>query len=66
MADCPNLEKCGFVKKYGGIKSLAVKGFIAMYCKSPKQDECKRKEFKVKNGTPPPDEMMPSGMMMKE
>ena len=66
MSDCANLEKCGFVKKYGASKSLAVKGFVTMYCKSGKQNECKRKEYKMKHGTPPPDEMMPNGMHMKE
>ncbi|AQR95209.1 hypothetical protein CLSAP_25250 [Clostridium saccharoperbutylacetonicum] len=37
MSDCQNLEKCGFVKKYGESKALAVKGFVAMYCMSKKQ-----------------------------
>lgn len=63
--DCPNLVNCGFIKKYGESKSLAVKGFISMYCKSVKQDECKRKEYKKINGNPPVDEMLPNGIMMK-
>lgn len=65
MAECPNLAGCGFVKKYGDSKSLAVKGFVTMYCKTDKQDACKRKEYKAKNNTAPPDEMMPNGAMMK-
>ena len=62
--DCPNLAQCGFVKKYGTSKSLAVKGFIAMYCKSDKQSICKRKEYKEKMGKPPSDDMMPNGGTM--
>ena len=65
MGDCPNLEKCGFFKKYADTKSLAIKGFVAMYCKSPKQDECQRKKYKEKNGVPPTDDMMPNGGMIK-
>lgn len=33
MSDCPNLTNCGFMKKYADTKSLAIKGFITMYCK---------------------------------
>jgi hypothetical protein len=65
MGDCANLQTCGIVQKYGDAKSLAVKGFIAMYCKSAKQNECKRKEYKEKHGTPPSDDMMPNGGTMK-
>jgi hypothetical protein len=65
MNDCPNLEKCGFVKKYGESKTLAVNGFIKMYCKSEKQNECKRKEYKQNNGTSPADEMLPNGGFIK-
>ena len=65
MSDCANLSGCGFVKKYGETKSLAVKGFVNLYCKGEKQTECKRKEYKQKTGQAPLDEMMPSGGMMK-
>lgn len=65
MSDCPNLEKCGFVKKHGASKSTAVNGFITMFCKSPKQDECKRKQYKAEHGTPPSDDMLPNGLMIK-
>ena len=63
--DCPNLAGCGFVKKYCESKSLAVKGFISQYCKGDKQVECVRKQYKAKHGVAPPDEMMPSGGMMR-
>lgn len=66
MAECPNLQKCGFCKKYNRSKSLAVQGFINLYCKTEKQNECKRKAFKEKNGTLPADNMMPNGAFIKE
>lgn len=65
MADCPNLAGCGFVKKYGESKSLAVKGFVNLYCKSDKQNECVRKAYKAAHGVAPADEMMPNGAMMR-
>jgi hypothetical protein len=62
---CELLEKCGFFKKYESTKELACKGFINQYCKGPKQSECKRLEYRKKNGVPPSEDMMPSGHMMK-
>jgi hypothetical protein len=65
MQDCPNLAGCGFIQKYGDTKSIAVKGFILLYCKGAKQDECERKKYKAKTGTKPSDDMLPNGSMMK-
>jgi len=61
-ADCPNLAGCGFIQKWGEQKNLACRGFISSYCKGPKQDECKRKEFKARHQRAPDDNMMPNGM----
>lgn len=65
MADCEHLPNCGFCKKYANTKNLVVRGFISMYCKSVKQSECKRKEYKRTHGAPPPDDMMPSGQIIR-
>lgn len=62
---CELLEKCGFFRKYESSKELACKGFINQYCKGPKQSECKRLEFRQKNGVPPVDDMMPSGQLIR-
>ena len=62
--ECELLKDCGFFRKYQATKDLACKGFIAMYCKGPKMNECKRKEYREKYGTPPPDDMMPNGKMV--
>ena len=60
---CELLEKCGYFKKYKESKELVCHGFIQQYCKGPKQNECKRKEYRQKHGVPPSDDMMPSGHM---
>ncbi|MBN1942714.1 MAG: hypothetical protein JW849_05400 [Phycisphaerae bacterium] len=63
--DCELLSKCGFFKKYGASKELACKGFVQQYCKGPKQNDCERKKYRLQNGKPPADDMMPSGQTMK-
>ena len=62
--ECEMLSKCGFFKKYQGTKDLVCRGFIAMYCKGNKMNECKRMEYRKKNGVPPSDDMMPSGQFV--
>jgi hypothetical protein len=58
---CENLDKCGFFKQHGGENDLACKWYIREYCNGSKQAECKRKQYKQENGTPPADDMLPSG-----
>ena len=60
---CELLDKCGFFKKYQEVNDLACRGFIHRYCKGKEMNQCKRKEFRLKHGTPPSDDMMPSGNM---
>jgi hypothetical protein len=61
---CELLEKCGFFKKYQGTIDLACRGFIRMYCKGDKMNECKRMEYRKQHGAPPIDDMMPTGQIM--
>lgn len=65
MAECELLAKCGFFKKYCTSHDAACRGLITQYCKGSKMAECKRKEYRMKHGAPPPDEMLPGGAMMK-
>ncbi len=65
MEECDSLQKCGFFKKYQQTKDLACKGFMAIYCKGAKMDECKRKQFRKEHGKPPSDDMLPTGQMIK-
>ena len=59
--ECELFEKCGFLKKHYATKELACKGFILQYCRGPKLDQCKRKAYLQEHGTPPSDDMLPSG-----
>ena len=64
MSECELLEACGFFQKYRNTLNLACRGFIKTYCQGPRMDECARKEYRIKHGTPPDDEMLPSGQML--
>ena len=66
MVNCELLGTCGFFSKYQNSLNMACKGFLKTYCEGPKMDECKRKEFRVANGHPPDDDMLPTGQMMPE
>jgi len=63
--ECKLLATCAFFKKYQDSKELACKGFIRQYCKGDKMDECKRLEHRMKFGTPPSEDMMPNGQMIR-
>jgi len=63
-SQCELLEKCGFFKKYQQTKELACRGFINQYCNGPRQNDCKRKEYRFKHGVPPVDDMMPTGQII--
>ncbi|MEL4105437.1 hypothetical protein AAFA46_01165 [Oscillospiraceae bacterium WX1] len=65
VMDCANLPNCGFIKKNMGTRNLAIQGYMSKYCQSDMQNQCKRKEYKMKTGTPPPDNMLPNGLMME-
>jgi hypothetical protein len=64
MADCELLANCGFFHKYQTSLDMACRGFIKVYCKGPKKDECQRKMCRIERGVPPADEMLPTGQMM--
>jgi major membrane immunogen (membrane-anchored lipoprotein) len=62
--ECELLATCGFFKKYQNSKDMACKGFLNMYCRGPKMNQCKRKEYRNQHGQAPSDDMMPSGQMI--
>jgi len=66
MADCEHIVGCGFFKKYQSTKDMACQGFILLYCKGTKKEVCKRREHRQKTGTPPPDNMSPSGVVLAD
>ena len=68
MDECPNLSECNFFKMYESDESkhLALKGFISMFCKGAKQDQCIRKDISTALGGPQnvPPNMLPNGLPM--
>ena len=68
MKLCENLENCNFFKMYQNDKSmeLALKGFIFMFCKGRKQNDCIRKKISKILGGPQfvPPNMLPNGAAM--
>lgn len=64
MTECELLDRCGFFRKHQGSLDLACRGFIKSYCKGPLMDDCKRKAYRQEHGTPPDDDMLPTGQMM--
>ena len=69
MGDCENLKTCAFFKTYENNPNIeaALKGFVSMYCKGPKQDQCIRKKVSKALGGPQnvPTNMMPNGMPLQ-
>lgn len=63
---CELLETCGFFKKYKVIDDLVCEELIATYCKGPKMNECKRKQYRTDQGLLPSDDMLPTGEMIAE
>lgn len=64
MAECELLDRCGFFLKHQASLDLACRGFIKSYCKGPLMDDCMRKAYRKEHGTPPDDDMLPTGQMM--
>ncbi len=64
VQECKLLANCGFFKKHQESQNLACRGFINLYCKGPKMNQCKRKEYNEQHGKAPSDDMMPSGQMI--
>ena len=62
--ECDKLETCAFFAKYESDPSrqLALKGFVQMYCKGGKQEQCIRKKVTAALGRENvPVNMMPNG-----
>lgn len=66
VKECELLANCGFFKKHCTTNQLACQGFITMYCKGDKMDQCKRKQYRREHGVPPSENMLPSGQIMKD
>ena len=62
MSECDRLKDCGFFKKYQDSYAGACKTLIETYCMDEeKSEECARKKVFKETGSPPDDDMMPTG-----
>lgn len=68
MADCSNIGVCSFFIVYGSRTEnrTAVAGFVRLYCKGERQDQCVRKVVSKALGGPHtvPANMLPNGLPM--
>lgn len=68
MSECANMGNCSFFVTYGKDQdmSLAIGGFIRIYCKGEKQERCVRKKVSETLGGPErvPANMLPNGLAM--
>ena len=63
--NCEMLEKCGFFMNFKGNSEVVKKGWITIYCKNiDKSLNCERKKFRQLKGTPPADNMTPTGKIL--
>jgi len=59
---CENLDTCGFFNNYKGNSEVIKQGWIRMFCESrDKSEKCKRKQIRRETGSPPVDNMAPTG-----
>jgi hypothetical protein len=68
MADCQNMKVCSFFIAYGAKheNKTAVAGFVRLYCRGERQDQCVRKAVSKALGGPHtvPANMLPNGLPM--
>lgn len=63
---CEILEKCGFFKNFKANTEVVKQGWIRMYCQTAEKSErCQRKKIRRETGTPPPDNMAPTGDIIR-
>lgn len=65
MERCEFIEKCGFFLNYKGNTEVLKYGWVKLYCENRQKSEtCQRKMTRKKTGSPPPDNMAPTGKML--
>ena len=63
--ECELLTKCGFFANYKGNTEVIKVGWIQIYCNSlEKSEKGERKKHRKRTGTPPADNMTPSGKLL--
>jgi hypothetical protein len=60
---CEFLEGCAFFNKYKESLGPAYDGFVSLYCRGPKLEDCRRRQYRLEKGEPPSEEILPNGAM---
>jgi hypothetical protein len=62
---CELLDNCAFFKRFKEDGEVIRQGWINLFCQSTDKSEwCVRKQINKKTGSPPPESMAPTGLML--
>jgi len=62
---CEFLQICGFFRHYRADAGVRAATWVRMYCENvDKSKTCERKQVLAQTGSPPPDNMAPTGQML--
>ena len=65
MAQCEFLAKCGFFNNFKGNPEVVKQGWVRLYCENAEYSaKCARKAYRLKTGSPPADNMSPTGKVV--
>jgi hypothetical protein len=63
---CEFLPKCGFFHNFKANAEVIQQGWARMYCQTgEKAEKCVRKKIRLETGQAPPDNMSPTGCMIR-
>jgi hypothetical protein len=64
--ECDFLGKCGFFLNYHGNTEVIRNKWIELFCQDKiKSEYCKRKIYRKEKGEAPPDNMSPTGKLLR-
>ena len=62
---CELLPNCGFFNNFSGNSEVVKAGWIRNFCEDiEKSNQCARKKIRMETGSPPPDNMSPTGKLL--
>ena len=65
MERCELLDKCRFFSTYGNNQEVVKHDWLKCYCEnSINSEQCERKAIRKLTGSPPTDNMAPTGRML--
>ena len=62
---CEYLDQCGFVRNFATSLESIKNSWVNLYCADIEVSElCERKKIRIQTGSPPPNNMAPTGKMI--